>query len=127
MACRERALPQKVEFVLVEAALETQEQAVVAQTRRVDHLLVDKQRVDDAAHFNELLPISAVAREARDLPGYHRADLAQAYLGGQALEIDARCAAGGPPAEAHVDDLDRRPAELREPVAHGVLGRLPLA
>src|SRR4051794_6590581 len=121
MACRERALPQKVEFVLVEAALETQEQAVVAKTRRVDHLLVDKQRVDDAAHFNELLPISAVAREARDLPGCHRADLAQADLGDHALEPGARGPAGGRAAEVLVDDLDLRPAELRKTVAHGVL------
>src|SRR3954471_5831849 len=127
MACRERALPQKVEFVLVEAALETQEQAVVAQTRRVDHLLVDEERVDDAAHFNELLPISAVAREARDLPGCHRADLAQADLGDHALEPGARGSAGGRAAEVLVDDLDLRPAELRKTVAHGVLEPLALA
>ena len=127
MACRERALPQKVELVLVEAALETQEQAVVAQTRRVDHLLVDEERVDDAAHLNELLPISAVAREARDLPGGHRADLAQADLGDHALETGARGPAGGRAAEVLVDDLDLRPAELRETVAHGVLEPLALA
>src|SRR5215207_396605 len=121
MACRERALPQKVELVLVEAALETQEQAVVALARCVDRLLVDEERVDDAAHFNELLPISAVARKARDLPGGHCADLAQADLGDHALETGARGPAGGRAAEVLVDDLDLRPAELRETVAHGVL------
>src|SRR3954447_7751623 len=39
----------------------------------------------------------------------------------------ARGPAGGRAAEVLVDDLDLRPAELREPVAHGVLEPLALA
>ena len=90
VARRERALTQEVELVLVEAALQPEQQAVVALARRVDRLLVDQQRIDDAAHLDELLPVAAVAREAGDLPGGHRADLAEADLGDHALEAGAR-------------------------------------
>ena len=92
VARRQRALPQQVELVLVEAALQPEQQPVVALPRRVDGLLVDQQRVDHAAHLDELLPVAAVAREARDLPRRHRADLAEADLGDHALEArDAWC------------------------------------
>lgn len=43
-ACRERALAQQIRFVLVEAALEPDQQAVVAMPRRVDGLLIDQNR-----------------------------------------------------------------------------------
>ncbi|WP_247434482.1 hypothetical protein [Bradyrhizobium sp. 139] len=44
IACRERALSQQIRFVLVEAALEPEQQAVVAVPRRVDGLLIDQNR-----------------------------------------------------------------------------------
>jgi hypothetical protein len=109
---RERALTQEIELVLVEAAFEPEEQTIVAQTRRVDRLLIDEQGIDDAAHLHELLPVAAVAGEAGDLAGGHGADLAQAYLGDHALEAGARGAAGSRAAKVVVDDLDLCEAEL---------------
>ena len=106
VARRERPLTQEVELVLVEAALQPQQQPVVALPRRIDRLLIDQQRVDDPAHLDELLPVAAVAREARDLPGRHRADLAEADLGDHALEARACGPAGRRAAEILVDDLD---------------------
>ena len=123
---RERPLTQEVELVLVEAALQPQQQPVVALPRRMDGLLIDQQRVDEAAHLDELLPVAAVAREPRDLPGRHRADLAQADLGDHALEARARGPARRRAAEVLVGDLDLGPAQLHEPVAHGVLQHLTL-
>ena len=111
VARRQRPLAQEVELVLVEAALQPEQQPIVALARRVDRLLIDQDRVDDAAHLDQLLPVAAVAGEARHLPGRHRADLAEADLGDHALEAGARDAAGRRAAEVVVDDLDLRPAE----------------
>src|SRR5260370_938042 len=61
---RHRALTQKIEFILVEAALQTQQEPVVAMTWRVDGLLINEDRIDDAAHLDQLLPVAAVAGEA---------------------------------------------------------------
>lgn len=61
IAGRERMLAQKIEFVLIEASLQPQQQPVVALTRCIDRLLVDQHGVDDSAHLNELLPATAVA------------------------------------------------------------------
>src|SRR6266436_2381468 len=66
VSCRQGALPEKVEFVLIEAALQSEQQPVIALPRRIDGLLVDQHSVDNAAHLDELLPVSAVVgRSAR--------------------------------------------------------------
>jgi hypothetical protein len=52
VACRERTLAQKIELVLVEAALQAKQQAVVAVPRRVDRFLVNEDGVDHAAHLD---------------------------------------------------------------------------
>ena len=62
-------------------SLEPQQQSVVAVPGRVDRLLIDKNCIDDATHLDQLLPIPAVAGEARDFPSADRADLAEADLG----------------------------------------------
>ena len=82
------------------------------------------QGVDHAAHLDELLPVAAVAREAGHLPGRHGAHLAEAALGNHALEACAQGAAGRRTAQVLVGDLDLRPAELRQALAHGVLQHL---
>lgn len=94
MAGRERALTQEIEFVFIEAALQTQKQTVIALSRRIDGFLVDQERVDDAAHFDKLLPVTAVAGEPRDLPRRHRANLAEADLGHHPFETGSGNAAG---------------------------------
>jgi hypothetical protein len=60
----QRALTQKIQLVLVEAALESKQQAVIALAGSVDGLLIDQNRIDHPAHLDQLLPVSAVAGEA---------------------------------------------------------------
>ena len=93
MASRKRALTQKIEFVFVEAALEAEQQAVVAMSRCVNRLLIDQYGIDDTAHLDQLLPVAAVAGEARDFPRCDGADLAEADLGHHPLEAGASDAA----------------------------------
>ena len=119
----QRALAQKVELVLVEAPLEPEQQSVVAVSGRIDRLLIDENRVDDAAHLDQLLPVAAVAGEARDLAGADGADLAEADLGHHPFEARALHAAGRRAAEIVVDHLDLGKTQRRQPVPHGVLQR----
>ena len=91
--------------------------------RGVDRLPVHQHRVDDPAHLDQLLPVAAVAGEARHLPRGHGPDLAQADLGDHALEAGAGHPARGRTPEVLVHHLDLRPAERCQSVAHGVLQR----
>jgi hypothetical protein len=88
-AGRERALAQQIEFILVEAALQSEQQPVIAVARRIDRLLIDQHRVDHAAHLDQLLTIPAVAGESSDFTCADRANLAQAHLRHHTLEVGA--------------------------------------
>src|ERR1700737_4582683 len=127
VAGRERALAQQIQLVLVEAALEPEQQAVVAVPRRIDGLLIDQNGIDHAAHLDELLPIPTVASEARDLAGANRTNLTETNLRYHSLETGALYAAGGRTTEIIIDHFNRCPPERRQPVPHGVLQRPPLA
>src|SRR3954453_3754820 len=95
VAGRERALAQQIQLVLVETALDPEQQAVVAVPWRIDSLLIDQNGVDHAAHLDELLPIPAVASEPRDLAGANRTNLTEANLRYHSLETGALYPAGG--------------------------------
>src|SRR6266478_4939747 len=109
IAGRQGTVAQKIELVLVEAALQSQQQPVVALTRRIDRLLIDQHGIDDAAHLDQLLPVTAVAGEARDFPRRDRIDrfdakpaqrcqtIAHRILQGAALAIVENLMGGGLP------------------------------
>ena len=127
VAGRERALAQEIEFVLVEATLQPEQQPIIALARCVYCLLVDQHSVDYAAHLDQLLPVPAVTGKARDFPRAYRADLAEAHLRHHALEAGALNAARRRAAKIIIDDLDRRPAERSQTTLHGILQRAALA
>src|SRR6202021_2774482 len=95
VAGRERALAQQIQLVLVEAPLEPEQQTVVAVPWRIYGLLIDQNGVDHAAHLDELLPIPAVASEARDLAGANCTNLTEANLRYHPLKPSALYPAGG--------------------------------
>ena len=127
VACRKRTLAQKIQLVLIETSLQSQQQPVIALARRIDRLLVDQNGIDDAAHLDELLPVPAVAGEARDLPRGDRTDLAEADLGDHPIEAGARDAAGRRAAEIVIDRFDARPSQRRQAIAHRILQGAALA
>ena len=105
-----RTLAQQVELILVQAALQSEQQPIIALTRRINRLLIDEQGVDHPAHLDGLLPVMAVAGEARDLPGRHRSNLAEADFRHHAFETGADDGAGRRAAKIVIDDLDLAPA-----------------
>jgi hypothetical protein len=119
-------LAQQIQFILVEAAFQTQKPAVIAVPRRIDGLLVDQHGVDYAAHLDELLPVPAVAGKARHLTGANRADLTQTDLGHHPLEASALHAASGRRPSHHRSARSLN-SERRQSIPHGVLQRAALA
>src|SRR5260370_38772578 len=96
-------------------------------SRRIDRLLIDQHGVNHATHLDQLLPIPAVASEARDLACADGADLAEADFGNHAFEAGALHAAGGGATKIVINALALRPAELNQATPHGVLQSAALA
>jgi hypothetical protein len=88
--------------------------------------MINQQCVDDPADLHELLPLAAVAGEARDLACRHGADPAQAHFRDHAFEPAASHGAGSRTPEILVHYLDLLPTELRKTLLHGVLQLLAL-
>src|SRR5450830_591730 len=124
---RQRALAQQIEFVFVETALQSEQQPIIALSGCVDRFLIDQHRVDHAAHLDQLLPVAAVACEARHFPRRHRADLAETDFGHHAFKTNPRDTASRRAAHIIVDGLDLGPAEGHQPIPHRILQRAALA
>jgi hypothetical protein len=104
-------LPKQVEFVLVEGSLQPQQQPIIAQARRIHRLLIDEQCVDNTAHLDQLLPLAAVPREARNLACANRTHLPETDLRHHALKSSARDIAARRTAEIFINDLHFAPAQ----------------
>src|SRR5262245_925288 len=61
------ALSEKVQFELTHRALEPQQQPVIEQARVIDAVGIYDKRPHQAAQFNEVMPITPIARQARSL------------------------------------------------------------
>ena len=59
------ALLQKAQLVLGHRALQSEQQPVVRLPRLVDAIRVDEQRSDQSAQVDEVVPIPAIAGEAK--------------------------------------------------------------
>src|SRR6266404_3830256 len=127
IAGRERALPQQIELVLVEAALETEQKPIVAVPGRINRLLIDQHRIDHPAHLDQLLPISAVASKARDFARCDGPNLAEAHLRHHPLKAGAQHPTRSGTAKIVIDHLDLGPTQRGQTIAHGVLQRAALA
>ena len=103
-------LAKQVKFVLIERSLQPQKQSIIAQARRVHRFLIDEQRVNNAAHLHQMLPLTAVTGKARNLTRTDRADFPQADLRHHALKPSARDTAPRRTAEIFIDDLHLAPA-----------------
>jgi hypothetical protein len=78
--------------------------------RAVHHVHVDQHGIDDPTHFDQLLPLPAIASKARDLARRHRPHFAQTDLRDHPFETRAGDQAGSRPAQVFIHDLDLAPA-----------------
>jgi hypothetical protein len=106
-------LAQQIKLVLVEAVLQSEQQQIIAVSGRVNGLLIDQHGVDDATHLDQLLPVPAIARKARDFTGAHGPDLAQADFGDHPFEA-------GPQRSSSITSI-LPPAQRHQTIPHGIL------
>src|ERR1700733_2880509 len=97
---------QNAEFKLTDAALHAEKQTIIWATRIVDAIKVDDAGIDEAAEFEQMMPVPAVAGETGGIEAKHGADLASAEPGNEFLEARARHGSAGRTAQVVVDDLD---------------------
>ena len=71
---------------LADAALHAEQQAIVRAARIVDAVEIDDAGLDQPAQLEQMMPVAAIAREPRGIEAEHRADLAGAQRGDQAIE-----------------------------------------
>jgi hypothetical protein len=101
---------------LVEAALETEQKPIVAVPRRIDRLLINQHRVNHATHLDQLLPIPAVASEARDLARRDGPNLAEADLRHHRLEAGALDPTRSRTAKTvSITSISDQPSEVKRP------------
>ena len=117
----EGSLSEEIDLILAHAPLEAEQQPIIRTTRIVDRLVIDEQRVDHAAHLDELVPVAVISREARDLDRCDGPDLSQRYLGDHALKSGPPIRRGRRAALVFVDDLDLLPTESADSIRHRVL------
>ena len=122
-------MPEQVELVFVQAALQAQKQPVIAIAWGIDRFLIDQHSVDDTAHLDEMLPVPAVARKAGYFTRREGADLAETNIGDHPIKafpvMPKACfqhdTAGGRTAEVVIHGLNPAPAQIRKPIPHGIL------
>jgi hypothetical protein len=104
--CVQHAGAQDTKLEFADAALHSQQQAVVWTAGVIDAIEVDNPGIDKAAQLKQMMPVSAIAGEAGGVEAKHGADLAGAEPGDELLEARACYGAAGRTAEVVVDDLD---------------------
>ena len=93
-----------------ERALQSQQESVVGQGRIVGLLEVDDPGADEAANFEQLLPIAAVSSQSSRVEAQHRADLVLVHHRNQPIEAGAICRAAGRAPEVVIDHLNVPPS-----------------
>ena len=120
-----RTLSQQVQLVLVQTALQTEQESIVAEPGCVDHLLIDQHGVHDAADLYQFLPFAAVARSEKPRGG-DSSHYPQADFGHYALESRPRDHPGSRSSQVIIHDFNLVPSQLMQPRFHCVLQLLTL-
>jgi hypothetical protein len=59
-----RALPQEIELVLIQTAVQSEQQPIVTEAWAIDRFQVNQDRIDDAADLDQVLPLAAIPRKS---------------------------------------------------------------
>jgi hypothetical protein len=121
VAPRPIAAATHIEFVFVQTAFQSQQQAIVTEARAIDGFQIDQDRIDHTTHLDEVLPLPTIPGESRHLTGGNTADVAQTDFGHDAFKAGARDRAGGGPTQVFIHHLDLTPAYVMQPVLHRIL------
>ncbi len=103
-----QACAQGVQFQFRDQALETKDQAAIRSSRIVNAVLIANEAVAVTTQVEELIPVGAVAGQARDVIGEEDAHLLLIDQGHEFLEAPPSFGGAAGVAEIRVDDPDLR-------------------
>ncbi|SCM66697.1 putative ATP-binding protein [Donghicola eburneus] len=107
--------------MLVQAALQSQKQSVIAIAWRINSFLIDQHSINDTAHLDEMLPVPAIAHKAGYFTRRDGTYLAETNIGDHPVKAFPRDTADGRPAEVVIHGFNPAPAQIRNPIPHGIL------
>lgn len=127
VAGRQGTLTQQIELILIETALQSQQQPIIALPRRIDRFLVDEHGVDDTAHLDELLPVAAVTGKPRHLPRAATAPTLPRQTSATILSKPARATppAAEQPRSSSIVSMRDQPSAVRRLLGRTAQGRVP--
>ena len=85
-AAAQQAIPKRDQFKFAHGALHSQKEPIVAVQGIVDAILIAQQRVEDAAHIDELMPVLVGSRQPAEFQPQDHPDVIQAHLRHQPLK-----------------------------------------
>src|SRR5262245_38983840 len=87
----------------------------------INHLVINQQRVHNAADLDQSRPHAAISSKPRNLSGSHSSDFPQTDLRDHAFKASAFHITGGGTTQIFIDDLDLLPTKLLETLTHSIL------
>src|SRR5277367_3922267 len=79
--CFHRSLAEQAYLELAHGALETEQKAIVQETRIVDSVVVDDQCTGHSTEINQMVPVTVVPSQARRFQCKHGANRSRAHRG----------------------------------------------
>src|SRR5882762_6992982 len=122
----EHAGTQHAELKLADAALHPEKKPIIGSARVVNPIQVDHSRLDQAAEFQQMVPVAAVTSEPRGVEAQHSANLSGTEPCNQPFEAGPRHHPAGGAAEIVIDHLDVAEAPLPRDIDEVVLPPLAL-
>src|SRR5215472_11826023 len=98
-----RALPQNAQLEFTHRSAQPQHQAVIDHPRIVDPLRIDQHSTNQPTEFDQMVPVSAIARQAGGLQAKDRTDLPFTYLGNEPLKTGTVYQTGGGAPQIFID------------------------
>src|SRR5450432_170554 len=126
-AC-DQATTQRVHFQFRDRAFQTEQQPAIDRARIIHTVAIGDQAAGMAAEIEQLVPVGAVAGEARRFISEDHANLAQANLSGKLLKAESTGGRRGCATGIVIDDeyVVLMPSQLTRTLPHRVLQPLAL-
>jgi hypothetical protein len=121
-----RPLPKQAQLELAHRALQSQQESIVNESRVIDPVIINAQRVGHGAQVDHMMPVAIVSRQPRSLQGEHGSYFPLTYRRQEACKSRSLLLPRTADSEIIVDNDDLAEAKLTRSVSQGVLSLLAL-
>jgi hypothetical protein len=124
--CIQHPRSQNAEFELANAALHSQQKAIIGSPRVVDAIKINDEGIDETAQLKQMMPVPAIASQARGVKTENGTDLACTEPSNKLVETRTRYGPARRTAKIVVDYLDIVEPPLARFINEVVLATLTL-